>query len=62
MFRCQTSDMSYTQDQVNSVKHKRSRVYNGSGPYARRIDLFSNERKGTVLSPCWLTSKNDGKL
>ena len=42
MSRCQTLDMLCTQDQVNSVKHKR-KVYNGSGPYARRMDLFSNE-------------------
>ena len=43
MSRCRTSDILRTQDQVNSVKHKRRKVYNGSGPYALRIDLFSNE-------------------
>ena len=46
-----------TQGQVNLVKHKTRKVYNGSGPYPLRINLFSNERKRTVLSTWWLTSE-----
>ena len=49
------SDQSYAlKTRSVQLNTKLGKSY-GSGPYPLRIDLFSNERKRTVLSAWWLT-------